>query len=132
MSRLFAILMSFLILIQGLNISMNDIMKLDELIEHAQFHKQEYGDNFITFLSKHYGEFKTEHLKTHQEEKQDHDELPFHCQGHVLTSMVFIMDKSNMSSLLLDVSEELTHQYFYQSSYSYLHDISILQPPRYA
>jgi len=48
MSKLFAILLSFLILTQSLRIDYDDIIQMDELIEHAQFHKAEYGDNFLS------------------------------------------------------------------------------------
>ncbi len=65
-------------------------MQLDELIEHAQFHKQEYGDTFFVFPSKHYGELKAEHSKNHQEEQKDHEQLPFQCHGHIITIIAFL------------------------------------------
>ena len=52
MGKYFAIVLSFLVLIQSLNIGADNIMQLDELIEHAKFHKQEHGDGFFVFLSK--------------------------------------------------------------------------------
>ena len=50
MSKLFAISLSALMLIQSFNIGTDDILQFDELLEHAQFHKQEYGDGFFVLV----------------------------------------------------------------------------------
>ena len=66
MIKLFSISLSFLILLQSFGISFNDLSQIDEFIEHAQFHSEQYGDNVFVFISKHYGELKTDHDKEHQ------------------------------------------------------------------
>ena len=68
MTKIGSIAISLLILFQSFNIHLDDVIELDELIEHAQFHSAEYGDNFFVFISKHYGELKAEHNQQHQEE----------------------------------------------------------------
>jgi hypothetical protein len=65
-----------------MHLGFSDLVQIDELIEHASFHQQEYGDNFFVFLSKHYGELKAEHEKNHQEEVPDHEQLPFQYSAH--------------------------------------------------
>ena len=112
MSKLSAILLSSLILIQSINFSFDDVLQLDELIEHAQFHKQEYGDNFVVFLSKHYGELKAEHNEKHQEEQKDHEKLPFQCQSHVLTTTAYVLlDNEHDTEVELSDSSESNFHY---------------------
>ncbi len=132
MSKLFAILLSSLILVQSINIDSGDILQLDELIEHAEFHKAEYGDNFFVFVSKHYGELKAEHSKKHQEEHKDHEQLPFQCQGHVLTITAFVLEHSLLETKSLEVSNGNETNFHYLTSLSSLHKKSLLQPPKHA
>lgn len=56
MMKFFSIILSSLILVQSLNISLEDISKLNVLLEHAKYHQENYGDSFVEFLSEHYGE----------------------------------------------------------------------------
>ncbi len=132
MSKLFSIVTSLLILFQGFNIHVNDIIELDELIEHAQFHAEEYGDNFIVFLSKHYGELKAEHSKKHQEEKEDHEQLPFqhHCQSASLS--VFVLNQPMGTFQQIEVTYDRDSNFHYQASYHSLAQEGLLQPPRRA
>jgi len=130
MSRLMAFLLSSMILVQSVNIDSDDIMQLDELIEHAEFHLEEYGDNFFVFLSKHYGELKAEHSKKHQEEQKDHEQLPFQCQGHVLTIMDFVLQHSLLETKSLEVPDGNETNFHYLTSLSSLHKKDLLQPPK--
>ena len=79
-------------MLQSFGVHYDDIVQLDELIEHAQFHSEQYGDNMIVFLSKHYGELKADHQRDHQEEKKDHEKLPFNhsSTSHTCVADVFI------------------------------------------
>ena len=63
MVKFVSIAASFLILIQSFNICISDLVDLSELIEHAKFHSEKYGDNLFVFLSKHYGELEADHNK---------------------------------------------------------------------
>lgn len=132
MSRLLAILLSSLILIQSLNVDFNDIVQIDELIEHAQFHKTEYGDNFFVFISKHYGELKDDHSKNHQEEEQEHEQLPFQCHDHILTMPAFVVQDHFIDIEVVELFELKDSRFHYQSSVSTLHKIGLLQPPKIA
>ncbi|MFX0557989.1 hypothetical protein ACOCEA_14405 [Maribacter sp. CXY002] len=130
MSKLFAISFSFVLLLQSFGLHFNDLVQIDEFIEHAQFHSEQYGDNVIVFISKHYGELKAAHEQEHQEEQEDHEQLPFqhHCQ---LTSLVVFNVNAIASTIKSPVNLELsTTNFHYQAPSSSLHTRGILQPPR--
>ena len=118
-------------MLQSFGVHYDDIVQLDELIEHAQFHSEQYGDNVIVFLSKHYGELKADHQRDHQEEKKDHEKLPFNHSGasHISVADVFINSyKSELN--VLEFSDYTASNFYYQAPSSSLHSQGILQPPR--
>ncbi len=132
MSKLFAIVLSTLILMQSLRADYDDIVQFDELIEHAQFHKAEHGDNFFVFISKHYGELKEDHSKNHQEEEKEHDQLPFQCHDHIMAIAVFVIQKPFSKIEVLELPLFKKNRFHYQSSLSTLHKKGLLQPPKFA
>lgn len=130
MNKLCSIFIASLILLQSSGIHWNDIVQLDELIEHAQFHSDAYGDNLVVFLSKHYGELKADHQKQHQEEKEDHEKLPFNHHCSVASVTVFVMDASSIGLDYVEVLEFRSLNFQYCPPSSTLHAEGILQPPR--
>jgi hypothetical protein len=81
-----------LIFTQSFFISVQEAYKLGDFIRHAQVHAEEYGDGFISFLSKHYGNQK----KTHQKEHNEHKNLPFNHHSSSNTLPLFtISGKDN-------------------------------------
>ena len=130
MNKIFSIFLSSLILLQSFGIHLDDIVQLDELIEHAQFHSNEYGDNMIVFLSKHYGELKANHQKEHQEEKKDHEQLPFNHSSSITSVTALVINTFKTELIQLDISELKTSNFHYQTHSSSLHSEGILQPPR--
>ena len=127
-----SIILSFVFLFQSLGLKMNDFIQLDEFIEHAQFHNQQYGDNILVFISKHYGELKADHNKEHQEEKSDHEQLPF--QHNMYVSSIAVLSFGVTNRLELNTPEFLdfkSHNFFYQESSSTLYSEGLFQPPRY-
>ena len=132
MTKLVSIAISLLILVQSFNISIAEIVEIDELIEHARFHSEEYGDDVRVCLAKHYGELKAEHSKKHQEEKEQHDELPFNHQVHMVTFSVFVLNEETIyNNDPLFSLDSVTH-YFYQDSNSLFEKEGPFQPPRQA
>ena len=127
-----SIVVSVLILVQSFNIHFSDIIELDELIEHAQFHAEEYGDNILVFLSKHYGELKTEHSQKHQEEKEDHENLPFQHQCQTASLSAFVLNQTAEYPVDLVTVLDRDSDFFYQASYHSLVQERLLQPPRLA
>ncbi|MGI9549767.1 MAG: hypothetical protein ACR2MT_01105 [Aurantibacter sp.] len=132
MIKLVSIATSLLILTQSFNIHFDDIVELDELIEHAQFHSQEYGDNFFVFISKHYGELKAEHDQKHQEEREDHDQLPFQHQCQTASLSAFVLNNMPEYPAGPEIKVYKSANYFYQASYPSLAQEGLLQPPRAA
>ncbi len=129
-AKLISFFISSLILAQSFNIHVNDILKLDELMEHAQFHKEKYGDNIYTFLSKHYGEMKKNHNKNNQEE--DHRQLPFNHDYNFGFLAAFVLSKVKYT---IEETREIiypTSNFFYQETYSSLVEYDIFQPPKQA
>ncbi|MFD1063128.1 hypothetical protein ACFQ1Q_07705 [Winogradskyella litorisediminis] len=132
MSRLFSISLSFVILIQSFGIGLADLTQIDEFIEHAQFHSEQYGDNVFVFISKHYGELKAEHNKEHQEEKEDHEQLPFQHQTHISSITACVLDSKKDEFKTPEFSEFRTHNFYYKEPSSSLHLEGLFQPPRQA
>lgn len=107
-------------------------MQIDEFIEHAQFHSEQYGDNVFVFISKHYGELKANHDKEHQEEKEDHEQLPFQKHSQISSMNAFVLNTSKEVYHIPDFSEFKTNNFHYQAPSSSLHLEGLLQPPRHS
>lgn len=132
MNKLLSISIAFTILIQSFGVSVEDIAQIDEFLEHAQFHNETYGDSVFVFISKHYGELKVAHNKEHQEEKEDHNQLPFNHNNcfHISSLTAIIHNYTKEELNLSDFSERKEINFFYQEPTSSLHKLGILQPPR--
>ena len=131
MIRLTSILLSSLMLLQSLHFGVSDLTQLDELLEHASYHQQQFGDSFLSFLSKHYGDQKEKHQQDHREEQPDHEQLPFqqipqHISGH---SQFYMPGRLHWESLQ-DNGETQSHNFFYLSGSPVVHTDGIFQPPR--
>lgn len=132
MTKLLSIVLSGLILVQSFDISINDITQVDELLEHASFHAEKYGDNLMVFLSKHYGELKEQHNKDHQEEKKEHEELPFQnpCTSSSFTALAAATPFLDL--IPLHTTEFSAASFTYQAPTSSPHTEGLLQPPQLA
>lgn len=131
MTKIVSIVISFLVLIQSFQFAISELMEIDELMEHAEFHANEYGDSFLVFLSKHYGELKAEHDKTNLQDKKEHEELPFQHGSHAPLLSVFVMADTvfySTTSLTLQVYKQ--SNYHYQDSLSTLKKEALFQPPK--
>lgn len=132
MQRLLATILMPLILFQGMHLGINDLVQIDELIEHARFHQEQYGDNFFVFLSKHYGELKAEHEKNHQEEVPEHEQLPF--QYSTQTGMVLaVFDHTASWDITLSTQPSRSDiNSIYRDSPSDPFSRGVFQPPQFA
>lgn len=133
MIKVVSILLSGMLLVQGLNINIIDIIQLDKLMEHAAFHQEEYGDSFLVFLSKHYGERKTTHERNHQDENHQHEDLPFNHQGcshHI--SIAYILQQPLIFVNKFELVFERSNNFYYQLHYNSLCKSGVFQPPRLA
>lgn len=134
MTRLIAIAISFLMLFQSLNIHVKDLLELDTLMEHYEFHAEEYGDNFVVFLSKHYGELKAEHSERHQQEQeqQGNEELPFQHNCHSLSLIVIFPNGAFDYSTRPETVRSATDNFYYTATYTSLWVDGPFQPPKQA
>lgn len=130
--KLSSFLLALLLLFQGTYWNMDDVSRIGVLIEHAKFHADAYGDNFLVFLSKHYGELQKEHDEQHQEEKSEHESLPFHNHSCFLV----IADLSSLTTSYYIsnsvVNNNTPQNFHYQENYASLACFEIFEPPRQA
>jgi hypothetical protein len=128
MSKLIVITYSFLILVQSVNINIEDLSKLNALLEHAKYHKEIYGDNFITFLSEHYG---TE-MASHENKHSDHENLPFKGDHHVLCHIntSFLLSPHVVYTVNYQDFTEKPVNFFYKEPFSSFEKPSVFQPPK--
>lgn len=122
--------MSFVILLQSIGLHSDDLVQIDEFIEHAKFHSEQYGDNVIVFISKHYGELKAAHEKEHEEEKEDHEQLPFQHQSQLGSIIAYTTNPLDAQLETPLIKEYKSSNFYYQEPSSSSHTKGLLQPPR--
>ena len=129
MSKVFSILFSSIILLQSLNFSFEDLSKVNTLLEHAEFHQENYGDTFLEFVTEHYG--KT--MFDHQNEHQEHEELPFKHK-HDCNNTNYDFTRNNIVNLTRSNENlaQLPLNFFYLESYSSFVKPKVFQPPKSA
>ena len=124
MNQIVHISLSFLIGLQSIGFTLADVVQLDELYEHYQYHQKELGHDLLTFLDLHYGE----HKEAHQEDHEGHEELP--CHHTSISINILYLDSSE-----LDINGNLIYEkagipFTYDSLISFLFIDEILQPPK--
>ncbi len=132
MNKFISISIAFLTLFQSFGLHVDDIAQIDEFVEHAKFHSEEYGDNVLVFISKHYGELKASHNKEHQEEKDDHEQLPFQNHSHMGSLVVFNTSPFHAALITPTLPEFRKANFHYQAPSSSSHTMGLLQPPRHS
>lgn len=132
MNTLFSIVLSSIILLQSFGLHVDDLVQIDEFIEHAQFHSEQYGDNVFVFISKHYGELKAAHDQEHQEEREEHEQLPFQHNSQTFSVTDFTFNNTALALAGLVFPESKSFNFYYKAPSSSLHSDGILQPPRKA
>lgn len=131
--RLIACILSITIVFQSANLHLEDIIDLGEFIEHAQYHKEVHGDSFFEFLEKHYGSDKEAHNKLHEEERENHEKLPFHsdCQ-HLAVTVVFALTHFDYQFNHCEIDAKSTANFHYKFLYTAPDSEGVFQPPRFA
>ncbi|SDQ18281.1 hypothetical protein [Flagellimonas zhangzhouensis] len=132
MNKIVIIGISLLILLQGTSIHLKDLVEIGQFVEHYQFHSEEYGDNLMVFVSKHYGELKASHSEKHQEEQKEHEKLPFQHQSPCAQPLVFVLDSDNFIETRSDTPLVVKGNFHYQMSYSHIWGDDPFQPPKHA
>ncbi|WP_245574790.1 hypothetical protein [Gaetbulibacter saemankumensis] len=100
------------------------------MLEHANYHKEMYGDSFLEFISEHYGDQTLSHGENHDE----HKKLPFKEHHHMLCQVnaVFILTSTLTSPLNCQSFTEIPLNFFYKESISLFEKPSVFQPPKFA
>jgi len=112
-----------------MNINIGELLHLDELVEHARYHAEAYGDDIFTFVSKHYGELKEGHDNCGDEEQHDHEQLPFnHLSSPNLVS-VFILEPAVLTDHRIDEINSRKN-FIYQETNSFFEKSNVFQPPK--
>lgn len=122
--------MALLLMVQTSFFGMDNFMGLGELWQHAQEHRQEYGDSLLVFLSKHYGNLKTDHENSGESGKHPHEKLPF---SHNLCSLQLVNQVSWPMEIPAPGSEagiEENRNFSYTNIHSYQLSFDLFQPPR--
>lgn len=132
MRTIVAISLSFLIFFQSMGFGISDVFMLKGLVEHAKYHSEEFGDDFFTFVQKHYGDLKTEHHKTQENEQSQHEKLPFqhHNCNHLLVEGIVTGYHFPIEDTIVIYTSN--SHYYYLDLYSFLEKTSIFQPPQFA
>lgn len=127
MSKIVAVIFSFLILTQSFNLGLEDISKLQTLFEHAQFHHKMYGDSLFDFISEHYGDQMFEHQNKHSE----HHKLPFKDAQHLSSHMntTFLNDNVVFDFVYFEFTE-IPFDFYYKDSFSNFEKRTVFQPPK--
>jgi hypothetical protein len=122
-----------LLLLQSLRIGFSDLIQLDELLEHAAYHQEQFGDSFLTFLSKHYGSLKEDHNQQHGEEKPQHEQLPFQQLSHFSGVQIVLQRQTGFDLYLTaDDSASGSANFYYFLADATGFKSGIFQPPKQA
>ena len=130
MNRIVSIGTALLILFQGINLQFNDLVELDALVEHYQFHVESHGDDFMSFLSKHYGSERDSHNLAHKEEQKQHEQLPFQNQGQSYQPLVLLFGQTPPLLTRSEDPREPNGMFLYLNTYSPLLGDGPFQPPK--
>ncbi len=126
MKKMISILLTQLILIQSFQIGFEDFAKLENLLEHAQYHQEQYGDNFFEFLIEHYAD-EDDIIVDHEE----HKDLPFkNDTNHLNQAPTLIAFQSEVYELEKDFYQIKTGSFFYKEPVTEPSFSIILQPPK--
>lgn len=127
MRTLASISLSFLLLLQTVNFGATEVLRMGDLLQHVQLHSDVYGDSFTSFLNKHYGSLKDDHLASHE----GHDKLPFNHTSRIKTTLsVFIFHSRQVLEIPAPVITPQSAEFSYTNTYTSLIDQDIFQPPK--
>ena len=117
-------------LFQSMNIHVEDFESIKDFFEHAQIHKEKYGDSFITFLEKHYGNLKEAHKKEHQKEGENHHHSPINhdCSSQLPVDLAFEDFQIKIPKISIEIENQTN--FCYKDLFSTFEKQKIFQPPR--
>ena len=118
-------LLCTLMLFQVFQLDLSQFAKVKNLVEHYQFHQEEFGDNFWSFVDLHYGKHQNEHEDKHS----DHEHLPVNDCHHFCHHSVYLSSNTyEIPDLILKISSEVNTSH--SDSFSFLAISEVFQPPK--
>lgn len=124
MKKAIVIIVSFLILIQSMQIKPIDVLSIDDLFVHINEHLNE-GNNIFEFYNLHFGKEAKDHIP----KDCNHNQLPFHHQfdsNHVFLSHTFMPLKNSDNT---DFYPKKTASFYYINHYFFIAGNTLIQPP---
>jgi hypothetical protein len=124
-----SILFAFLFLMQSVQIQISDLLHFSDLVQHYNYHSEEFGDDLFNFIEKHYGTLAQKHRDDQPLEQQDHQNLPFH---KVITQLDLQLQLIPFLSTI-DYNEESSIRkqlHFYRFGAGIELFTEVFQPPR--
>lgn len=119
-----------LILFQGIFANTDIIFEISELTEDYQLHQIKYGDDFTTFISKHFGDLKESHKEQHQKEHKEH-EHPVQNTGSSLQVDFTLLAFSFTDKSIIEYDASASN-FNYIDLHSTFEKQKVFQPPRIA
>ena len=119
---------ALVILFQGMFMYVDISFETMELLEDYQIHKTNYGDDFKTFLSKHFGKLREKHQKQHKKEHQEHQHHNTN-EVHIQLEFVCFDDIEIVSPKEIIFSKK--NNFHYKDLFSTFEKQKIFQPPRF-
>jgi len=131
MLKVYAFILSGLFLIQSVNIHFEDVLAFNELLEHAEMHQNRYGDDFLVFISKHYGSLKDAHKLQHEQEEKgrQHQPIEHDCNTQIQTALEWQYIAYSVIKVIHQI--EVNPNFYYQDQFSTFEKESIFQPPKF-
>lgn len=114
-------------LLQSFDVHASDVLSLGAVLEHAQFHEAEFGDDLFTFYQKHFGSSSEDHVAHQHQEK--HEKLPQHDNLCSSVAHVFIVNPSNNIAVEANSLNELKLNFYYLEGNSFTLPYDFFQPP---
>ncbi|MUU78590.1 hypothetical protein [Winogradskyella endarachnes] len=129
MGKVIAFSFSLLILIQSFNIGLEDFSKFSALMEHANYHKEKYGDNFLEFLVQHYGDKQ----EVHQDEHKEHEDLPFKDAQQICSHINTPFINFTIAFKLKEREHiSIPFNFHYEDTFSSFEKPTFFHPPKHA
>ena len=125
-----SILLSFSILLQGLNFQLSDMIELQVLVKHLKEHQSSYGDDLFTFFEKHYGALRQEHDREEHKGSSEHEKLPFKHKVCQVNAGVLINSFNSAERNTEPIPSSSVKNFYYLDNYSFLDQSDIFQPPQ--
>lgn len=127
MIKVAAFILALTVLIQSFNFDASDLQKIPTLVNHFSSHFDN-GDSLSEFVSMHYGSS----TQNHEEEHQEHGELPFkhqHIDSHFQLAFVITVNQYPLDCI--ETSHD-TQNFNYKEPLTSLVVHNFFQPPKIA